>query len=112
MAHPKPSSRLLVQRIKGTRGVPLLDWGAIGGVGGGVKGECLLNEFPYFSTPPNYRCMSAYCLSHQGTKPFAGSSGSEILARKIPLAPVGGCREANSRLGCRASTEALNLVLS
>ena len=38
MAHPKPSSRLLCQLKKGTRSAPLLDWGAIGGVGWGVKG--------------------------------------------------------------------------
>jgi len=37
MAHPKPSSRLLCQLKKGTRSAPLLDWGAIGGVGWGDK---------------------------------------------------------------------------
>ena len=39
MAHPEPSSRLLCQLKKGTRSAPLLDWGAIGGVGECVKGD-------------------------------------------------------------------------
>jgi hypothetical protein len=42
MAHPEPSSRLLIQRKRAREGAPLLDWCAIGGVGGCVKGvkEC------------------------------------------------------------------------
>jgi hypothetical protein len=65
MAHPKPSSRLLCQLKKGTRSAPLLDWGAIGGVGWGVKGD-LCELFLYF------RSTNVLVADRTSTNDFVG----------------------------------------
>jgi hypothetical protein len=62
VAHPKPSSRLLLQRKKARKAHLLLDWAAIGGVEWCVKGDWRVIDTHFWS---HANCCSTILYSRK-----------------------------------------------